>query len=1127
MLKKYGELLEINPQNIHSSNYITAELNNEEINERFRKFATQLKRVAPKASDFLYFSAIMMHAAEASGLNPDGSPKLLKDGTPVKVGWEISPAGSWKWVSNDPNLHPYSNANGDIFPEVELLKAYKKWVEKPLCIDHKSDSVDGIRGIILDTYYDRLNKRVIALAALDKVSYPELARGVQTGYKTSVSMGTRVGKAICYNCGQVASSERDFCQHMRTKSSKEINTELDPIELSIVVNGADHQAKIRTILAAANDLRHNLDVKEQEINKLSLNQKSMDKFKELEDDLRNISEKLIHLKANLEQEEKEEDINNASAPYGQTGNLAVKEMELPNTNQSLNIPAHFASNNNALISELKDLRNSVNSKFQDIEEGLATLSHKIKEDIMSVNSKDGMNKEGYFQGAGGANEPAPHQVKYPKDPMTAQLREHGDKHMLGTKDMGPVDGMVPSDKEKKELVQRAEIEERAMRRAAALQQARETLMKKKEGYFQGGGDGNEPTPGKPKYQKDPLNEKDRNKEDKQMVGQKPFPDVGDVDGLHPSPASADEKDELARKKMLQRASLKARFVRVASEDGSQDLGQSAWEVSRDGEVLFTATVDEITGGNVEGLYDVVATKTFAQKLLERVYKQGADKAAAFYKRAQAVTGMGALPASPADSGGAAPVPPMPDTGAMQASAPEAEAAPAASDANGDPKEVALRLAEEMRDRASDLLEAVRVLTGEHAEVGELEELADKSASEEFRQSVRMKKQINKGLIAGMKKSIAELQESQDELNLLVEIVEDGALEQNAHVLADAINDGKATLASAVEFMDSVVKYSRGSDQINKQAQVLKMQNAHDMEHDSDDNSLESEDMSNSEDEMAEEANDSDDSEDSEDSEDDMNEVMMDVDPNSLSGKKVEIKAEDLSTKEARAELRAKLAAQAISFNPVLDDAHALANGQTKLDVKPSDNLGKVETIEEKHKAMLDVAEAPPKVRKEAARLNQLILEKKVSVANLDTLVAKGLDSEVVKYWKQFYGEAGKEGSEFANELLKEHAKAQIDEEINKFKVKISRAYELTNEMVRRGLVSDERSAISAQVEEMLAWNDEGFESMKRIVTKTPLKKSASFIPQVGMTGFGDPSQQKQATLSLQEELDQAFANRRF
>lgn len=1121
---KIGELSEITSNNVQSVESVLAEMNDTEINDHFRKFATQLKRIAPKAEDFLYFSAVMMTAAEASALNSDGTAKLTKEGSPVKVSWDVSSSGSWKWVSNDPSIKAYKNHNGDIFAEAELLKAYKKWVGKPLCIDHKSDSVDAIRGIILDTYYDRLNKRVIALCALDKVSYPELAHGVKSGYKTSVSMGTRVGKAICYDCGQVATTEREFCQHMRNKSCYgEINIDLDPIELSIVVNGADPQAKIRTILAAANNLRHNLEAKEQELKKLSMDETSIGKFKELEDDLKKISEKLADLKANLEKT----DVSEAdTAAYGQTGDLAMKETDLPNTDATLNTPARFASNNNALRSELQDLRNSVNSKFQDMEKSLITLSHKIKEEIMSVNSNNGMNKEGYFQGAGGVNEPTPHQVKYPKDPTNEKDRNSEDKHMLGTESMGPVDGMHPGDKEKKELVQRAQVEDRAVRRTAALQRAKENLMKSKEAYFQGGGEGNEPTPGKVRYTKDPLNEKDR-KEDKHMNGAKPFPGVGPVDGLYP--------EDLKKKELLNRASLKARFVRVASEDGSQDLGESGWEVSRDGEVLFTATVDEITGGNVDGLYEVVASKEFATKLLEKVYKVGAEKAASLYKSSQAVTGMGALPAAPADAGGAAPVPPMADMGSM----PDMGGAPAndngmPQDAEGDPKEIALKLAEEMRDRASDLLEAVRVLTGEQTEMGELEDLTQKAASVELQPLVKMKKTLNASLITGMKKAIAELNEHQEELNLISDILNEGTVSNDYTntVVEEAFVDAKSAIADVHNLMGAFVKYARGSEQLAKQAQMLEANTVEDvaMAADSmfgDDMGLAADIGEPSENDVVDMSMDNDEDGDMGGEDADMNEVMMDVDPASLQGKKVEIKAElDLSTKEARAELRAKLAAQAVSFNPILNDAHKLSDGQTQLDIKPSDDLGYVETIEEKHKAMLDVAEAPVKVRKEAARLNELIAEGKVAVSELDTLVSQGLDSEVVKYWKSFWGQAGKEGSEFATELLKEHAKAQIEEEVNTFKVKIARAYELTNEMVRRGLVADERSAITAHVDDMMSWNDEGFEAMKRVVNKHPLRKAASF-PQVGMIGSGEPVSQVKPEATLQDALDQAFGNRRY
>jgi hypothetical protein len=251
MLIKLGELINVGTGDVQSAESVFSD---PQVDERFRKFANELKRIAPKADDFLYFSAIFMHSAEAALINADGSPKLTSRGEPIQAHWE-SKGDSLKWICSDPGIRPYKNSNGDIFNEIELLKAYKNWIGKPLCVDHKSAQVDAIRGVILDTYYDRKHKRVIGLCALDKVSYPELARGITTGYKTSVSMGCGVGRAICFDCGAVARTERDFCHHMRTKSCYgEINADLQPLELSIVVNGADPQAKIREIIASAQQI---------------------------------------------------------------------------------------------------------------------------------------------------------------------------------------------------------------------------------------------------------------------------------------------------------------------------------------------------------------------------------------------------------------------------------------------------------------------------------------------------------------------------------------------------------------------------------------------------------------------------------------------------------------------------------------------------------------------------------------------------------------------------------------------------------------------------------------------------------------------------------------------------------
>src|SRR3990167_7074419 len=213
------------------------------------------KRLAPQVQDFLYASTIMMHAAEASLVDEHtGEPILNKKGEPAKGGFEACKdkrgKASVKWVSAD-GIMPYKNANSDIFPEFDLIEKHKEWVGKPLCRDHVSSTVDGVRGIIVDTFYDPKFKRVHALFALDRKNYPDLARKVEAGYATSVSMGTAVGRAICSDCFNVATVEAEYCDCMKSKKAYgEVNKDLSPIELSIVVTGADPRAKIKTVLAS-------------------------------------------------------------------------------------------------------------------------------------------------------------------------------------------------------------------------------------------------------------------------------------------------------------------------------------------------------------------------------------------------------------------------------------------------------------------------------------------------------------------------------------------------------------------------------------------------------------------------------------------------------------------------------------------------------------------------------------------------------------------------------------------------------------------------------------------------------------------------------------------------------------
>jgi hypothetical protein len=1112
--------------------------------ENFRKMAGELRKVAPKANDFLYFISVFMHSAEASAINDDGTPKLNMQGVPVKVGWDTS-GGTWKWTSNDPSIKSFKNNNGDIFPEIELIKAHKKWVGKPLCVDHKSSSVDHTRGFIVDTYYDHKLKRVVGLCALDKVNYPELARKVSTGMQTAVSMGTGVGQAICYDCGKVARVESDFCGHMRAKSCYgEINIDLNPIELSIVVNGADPKAHIKLVLAAADNLNTYIENKSQELFKMAqeynanisfnsgdpnaadgknsniaIKATDINKFKEDLDkafiQLKEISEssKVGHFGENAN------DGNNLALE--QSPNLSFTEAQGNAGSGSELSPPHERF---AFEQDLIKITASLENKLHDMKHNLDTLinnfqSKHTQEDTMSAGE---MNKKGYYQGT---EEPTPGQPKYQKDPANEDLRQDGDKQMVGQKpfpDTGPVDGMHPgvassgmSELERKKMLARAESEDRAVKRAEAVSLAKQALQNK-TGYYLNTTDSKEnpgtPTPHKVKYPIDKMNEDLRDNDDRQMVGQKPFPGVGAVDKLHPSPDSADIADELKRKELLQRASLRARFVKAAKDDGSQDLAKSTWEVFLGDKLVLAASVEDLSGGHSDLMYDSIATKEFGSGLIDKVKKMGADNVKSLFKKAQ-------MPPAP---------PPMPAPEAVGAPG-GPEGAPEDTGANkGDPKAVAEDLASKAVEVVSDLKEAVDVLTGEKSEMGDMKEMPA-SASEDFNFTVlaNMRKEINGLLIQDMQDKIATLQDHKDALDMIVAMYDNDAVNETNKDMMETLNDETfngttEAISEGYELMSSYVKYAHSTDAILKRAQMEKELDelshgeqpmSHDegleggSEHDlmdllNDDNLLDEMNQVDGPDDTTA-------THDSEDADVSLKTNELDKMKELPAGSTVHVMA-SYDSKEGRQALRAKLAAtSSVKFNPILHEAHPKGGFTTQLDNKPEGDLAKVEDLEEKHEAMLEVATAPVKVRKEAEVIHELISKGELDAKDLDALISQGLDKDAVAYYRKYYSQVDG-GSEFANELVKEHVKAQMEKELNTFKVKIARAYELAWDMADRGLSPRDRSAISRQVDDIMKYNDASFESLKSVVAKTPvmsINKLAGKLPQVGLVDYQESAPQ--------------------
>jgi len=161
------------------------------------------------------------------------------------------------------------NQNGDGFPLRELQASYRTFVGKGNFIDHKSDDIQMIRGLVVDAFMNNEDGCVECLIAVDKVSHPQLVRDIETGTVNSVSMGTRVGYSDCSVCGNVARTENEYCDHIRNyKGMKvshytqdkahgfgkwaihEVNHDLEFIELSWVAVPAFKEANVLEKIAS-------------------------------------------------------------------------------------------------------------------------------------------------------------------------------------------------------------------------------------------------------------------------------------------------------------------------------------------------------------------------------------------------------------------------------------------------------------------------------------------------------------------------------------------------------------------------------------------------------------------------------------------------------------------------------------------------------------------------------------------------------------------------------------------------------------------------------------------------------------------------------------------------------------
>jgi len=88
------------------------------------------------------------------------------------------------------------NDNGDAFSESELIKATPSFVGVPVFCNHQNDDIEKARGIIAHAWYDKEMGGIYTIARVDRVAWPDLARGIEQEIVTGSSMGATRGNDL-------------------------------------------------------------------------------------------------------------------------------------------------------------------------------------------------------------------------------------------------------------------------------------------------------------------------------------------------------------------------------------------------------------------------------------------------------------------------------------------------------------------------------------------------------------------------------------------------------------------------------------------------------------------------------------------------------------------------------------------------------------------------------------------------------------------------------------------------------------------------------------------------------------------------------------------------------------------
>jgi hypothetical protein len=287
----------------------------------------------------------------------------------------------------------------------------------------------------------------------------------------------------------------------------------------------------------------------------------------------------------------------------------------------------------------------------------------------------------------------PHPAPGSLDPSARLASSHKEGDIKqGAYELGLLRSKIESMQKKIEELTQKQVSKEEKNMNSARLRAR---AKARRAYWLGGGGVNEPTPGKPKYEKE-ESDKIRNKEDKQMNvvetgseglypgDEEKLRDAG-RNGFNVSKASLEERamkrrayflggggineptpgkvkypkedadkirdtqdkhletkdlggtdgmvpgDKEIKEKLL-RAKLTAKFVKVADEAGVKKE-DSRWEVYAGDKMVLAATGKEIYEDEIEQNWDYLASKDYGRDLIKYIRSEGLDRVAYMLKGA--------------------------------------------------------------------------------------------------------------------------------------------------------------------------------------------------------------------------------------------------------------------------------------------------------------------------------------------------------------------------------------------------------------------------------------------------------------------------------------------------------------